>query len=261
MGDFEDADVFGARRTSFGSYAATYDAVRPEWPTATVTWMLGSPATAAVYRVVDLGAGTGKGTRAIAALGHEVIAVEPSDGMREALTASLAALPEEVAGRISTLAGGAEEIPVETSSVDAVTAFQAWHWFDRTAAADECARVLRPGGWLSMGWHHRCEDVGWSRELSDIIQTRANEPADKETPPATATAPEFEPFETELFTHSMRQSVEDLVLHASTWSYVAVHPERDRVIEDVRSLGRRVAGADGMVEIPMLTRCYRMRRR
>jgi hypothetical protein len=59
----------------------------------------------------------------------------------------------------------------------------------------------------------------------------------------------------------MRQSVEDLVLRASTWSYVAIHPERDRVLDEVRALGRRVAGGDGMVEIPMTTRCYRLRRR
>ena len=258
MRDQEAAETFGARRTSFGAYAATYDAVRPEWPTQTVAWMLGSPATGAVCRVVDLGAGTGKGTRAVAALGHEVVAVEPSEGMRQALTASLATLPQEVAGRISTLPGGAEEIPVQTRSVDAVTVFQAWHWFDAEAAAAECARVLRPGGWLSMAWHHRSEDVGWSRELSDLIETHKNEPDDVEAPPA---GPEFDPFETELFTYGMRQSVEELVLHASTWSYVAIHPERDRILEDVRALSHRVADAEGMVEIPMTTRCYRLRRR
>ena len=250
--------MFGARRVAFGAYAATYDAVRPEWPARTVTWMLGSPTTPTVCRVVDLGAGTGKGTRAIARLGHEVVAVEPSDGMREALTASLGSLPKVVAGRISILAGGAEAIPVETRSVDAVTAFQSWHWFDAEAAAAECARVLRPGGWLSMGWHHQSEDVGWTREMSDIVERHKNEPDDQEAPPA---GPEFAPFETELFTYVMRQSVEDLVRQASTWSYVAIHPERDRMLDEVRVLGRRVADAGGMVEIPMTTRCYRLRRR
>jgi SAM-dependent methyltransferase len=258
MNELDGAEVFGARRTSFGAYAATYDAVRPEWPARTVDWMLGSPATAMVCRVVDLGAGTGKGTRAIAALGHLVIAVEPSDGMREALTASLRVLPEEVVGRICALAGEAENIPAEPGSVDAVTVFQAWHWFNAKAASAECARVLRPGGWLSMGWHHRSEDVGWSRDLSDIVERPENQPDDEEAPPV---APEFASSETELFSYRMRQSVEDLVLHASTWSYVAIHPERDRVLDDVRALGRRVADGDGMVEIPMTTRCYRLRRR
>jgi SAM-dependent methyltransferase len=258
MSEAAGAEVFGARRTSFGAYAVTYDAVRPGWPAETVSWMLGSPAADAVCRVVDLGAGTGKGTRAIAGLGHEVIAVEPSDGMREALATSLGNLPAEVAQRITSLSGGAEDLPIETASVDAVTVFQAWHWFDAEAASAECARVLRPGGWLSMAWHHRTEDVGWSRELSDIVERHENQPDDEEAPPV---GPEFEPVETELFAYAMRQSVEDLVRHASTWSYVAIHPERDQVLHDVRALGRRVADGDGVVEIPMTTRCYRLRRR
>ena len=220
--------------------------------------MLGSPTAATVCRVVDLGAGTGKGTRAIAELGHEVIAIEPSDGMRETLRTALESMPAEVAGRITSLTGGAEDIPVDAGSVDAVTVFQAWHWFDAKAAAAECARVLRPGGWLSMAWHHRSEDTGWSRELSDIVERHENQPDDQEAPPV---GPEFEPSETELFSYVMRQSIEDLVLHASTWSFVAILPERDRVLDDVRALGRRVADDDGMVEIPMTTRCYRLRRR
>lgn len=257
MDEPDDADLFAQRRRSFGAYASTYDAVRPDWPATTVTWMLGSPTAATVCRVVDVGAGTGKGTRAVAALGHEVIAVEPSEGMREALAMSLGALPREVARRVSTLSGGAELIPVATGSADAVTVFQAWHWFDAQAAAAECARVLRPGGWLSMAWHQRSEDTGWSRELSEIVGRHDNRPDIEQAP---AVGPELGPAETALFTYRMRQSVEDLVLHASTWSYLAIHPERDRVLDKVRELGRRVADGDGLVEIPMTTRCFRFRR-
>jgi len=151
MSEVGIAEVFGARRTSFGAFATTYDAVRPEWPSATVTWMLGSPTAETVCRVVDLGARDWQGTRAIDALGHDVIAVEASDGMRDALKASLRALPAKVAGPITIVAGGAEDIPI--------------------------------------------------------------------------------------------------------------HPERDRILDEVRALGRRVADAHGMVEIPMTTRCRRLRRR
>jgi len=257
MEDPDGSDLFSARRTAFGAYAATYDAVRPGWPAETVSWMLGSTTAATVCRAVDLGAGTGKGTRAISRLGHQVVAVEPSEEMREVLTASLGTLPDDVARRISVLAGDAEGIPVEDSSVDAVTVFQAWHWFSETAAAAECARVLRPGGWLSMAWHDRSDDVEWSRELSDIVQRGENQADDQEAP---ALGVDFERAEAALFTWGMRQSVEDLVLHASTWSFVAIHPERDRILDDVHALARRVASSDGMVEIPMTTQCYRLRR-
>jgi SAM-dependent methyltransferase len=139
-----------------------------------------------------------------------------------------------------------------------VTVFQAWHWFDAKAATAECARVLRPGGHLAMGWHHRSEDVQWSSELSDIVEHHENPSEHDEAPPQS---PELEPFETALFTYAMKQSVDELVLHASTWSYVALHRERERILDDVRALGQRVADGDGMIEIPMSTRCYRLRRR
>ena len=156
------------------------------------------------------------------------------------------------------MAGGAEAFPAETGSVDAVAAFQAWHWFDSGVAAAECARVLRSGGLLSMGWHFRSEDVEWSRELSDIVEHHAHVPDDQEAP---SVGPEYERSETELFAYRMRQSVQDLVRHASTWSYVATHPDRDRMLDEVLALGRTVADGEGMLEIPMQTRCYRFRRR
>jgi len=155
------AEAFGARRLVFGAFAATYDVVRPEWPSKTVTWMLGSPTTATVCRVVDLGAGTGKGTRSIAALGHEVIAVEPSGGMRDTLAMTLGSLPGMVAARICVMAGDAEDIPVESGSTDAVTVFQAWHSFDAEAAAAECAR------W-GEGWRTAME---WSRSRGPPVAT------------------------------------------------------------------------------------------
>ncbi|HET7304196.1 MAG TPA: class I SAM-dependent methyltransferase [Segeticoccus sp.] len=262
MGQQEDRSTFAARRTSFDALGATYDAVRPDWPSATVSWLLGSPTrngrAHSTLTVVDLGAGTGKGTRAVAGLGADVVAVEPADGMRATLTESLHRLPREVAARVTVRGGGAESLPLADASADVVTAFQAWHWFDQERAAGEAARVLRPGGWLSMAWHHRLEDEGWQRELSSIVEREANQPDDPECPP---TGPEFEPAETELFGYELRQGVDDLVRHASTWSYVAIHPQRDRVLAQVRALGERVAGTDGLLTIPMTTRCYRLRRR
>ena len=42
---------------------------------------------------------------------------------------------------------------------------------------------------------------------------------------------------------------------------IPIHPERDRILDEVRALGRQVADAHGMVEIPMTTRRYQLRRR
>ena len=46
------------------------------------------------------------------------------------------------------IAGTAERIPLDSSSVDAVFVAEAFHWFDSQVAADEIERVLRPRGWL-----------------------------------------------------------------------------------------------------------------
>ena len=104
--------MFGARRASFGAFATTYDAARPEWPSATVTWMLGSPTAGTVCRVVDLGAGDWQGDtcdRRPRARRHRR---RGFGRMRDALTASLRALPAVVAGRITIVAGGAADIPI-----------------------------------------------------------------------------------------------------------------------------------------------------
>jgi len=65
-------------RSSFGAVAAAYAEHRPDYAQAAVRWAL-EPAPGP--RVLDLGAGTGKLTATLVALGAEVIAVEPDPAM------------------------------------------------------------------------------------------------------------------------------------------------------------------------------------
>ncbi len=133
-----DADRHAAQANSFGVAASVYERARPDYPEAAVDWLLpsGSP------RVLDLGAGTGKLTRMIAAGGAEVTAVDPSAGMLERLRRALPDVP--------ALTGTAEQIPLDDGAVDAVLVGQAWHWVDVSRASAEVARVLRPGGRLGL---------------------------------------------------------------------------------------------------------------
>src|ERR1700742_445674 len=69
-----------ARAKSFGAVATAYDAGRPTFPAEALTWILG-PGRG--LQVLDLGAGTGKLAAVAAGLGHDVIAVDPSQEMLE----------------------------------------------------------------------------------------------------------------------------------------------------------------------------------
>src|SRR5438876_726690 len=129
--------------TSFGAVADAYERARPEYPAGAVLWLVGDTPV----DVVDLGAGTGKLTRGLVALGHRVTAVEP---LPEMLAQLRAAVPDA-----TPLSGGAEAIPLADASADVVVCAQAFHWFDQPVALREIARVLRPGGSIALAWNVR----------------------------------------------------------------------------------------------------------
>src|SRR5512142_2443279 len=88
--------AFERRRTSFGAIAGAYASARPDWPGPTAAWLIGadrdSDQVVARRRVLDLGAGTGKLTEPLVAAGHEVIAVDVSEGMLAELRERLPAV-------------------------------------------------------------------------------------------------------------------------------------------------------------------------
>lgn len=93
---------------------------------------------------VDLGAGTGRFTPALAeAFGGPIHGVEPAEGMRRAAEA------DATHPRVTYVAGRAEAIPLPDASADFVLMFLSYHHVaDKPAAAQEIRRVLQPGGRL-----------------------------------------------------------------------------------------------------------------
>ena len=129
-----------------------------------VEWLLADvPA-----RVVDLGAGTGKLTRALVGRAETVVAVEPDPGMRRVLS--------ELLPGTSLLAGTGEDIPLRDGYADAIVVGQAWHWVDPARAVPEVARVLRPGGSLGLIWNDRDEGDPWVQALSALLHEYGTSP-------------------------------------------------------------------------------------
>ena len=84
--------VHPAAATGFARSVEAYERARPEYPPEAIAWLARELDLRAGRTVVDLAAGSGKLTRPLAALGCEVIAVEPVAEMRAAIGPAARAL-------------------------------------------------------------------------------------------------------------------------------------------------------------------------
>lgn len=143
------------RRLSFGAHADAYERARPAWPEEAARWLV--PPDAEL--VVEPGAGTGKLTRAVAALGVRVVAVEPDPRM-------LAVLRDF---GLDGVEGTAEAIPFDDGAADAVLSGSSFHWFELEPALREFQRVLKPAGRFAFGWNHRDVRHPTIAAMSEVI--------------------------------------------------------------------------------------------
>jgi SAM-dependent methyltransferase len=246
-----------ARRTSFGAGAEAYDRNRPGWPAETAAWLTGTEPGGPLHapvEVLDLGAGTGKLTRTLVELGHRVTAVDPSEDMLAVLRRNL---PSVDAHRAP-----AENLPFADGSFDAVTVAQAWHWVDQQRASAECARILRPGGVLSLAWHVQGLDEPWVEQYLELIgepdrATRTRTAEDAEDLPLPSLPPPFGPVVAATFEFRTTMTPEVLAQLTASFSYVAVRPDLEHLLGQVVALGRRAAGPEGTVLLDYRTHCYR----
>ncbi|XVU30343.1 class I SAM-dependent methyltransferase [Actinoplanes sp. CA-054009] len=230
---------------SFDAAAQAYQRGRPPYPVSAVEWAVPRGAR----RVLDLGAGTGKFTKLLVDARLDVVAVEPSAAMRDQLAASVP--------RAAVFEGSAERIPLPDASVDAVVVAQAWHWVDPREALPEVARVLRPGGTLSLVWNIRDHREPWVALLDNILHQHTRQEIDTE--------PELgEPFgraeRTEIrWRHTLSRA--ELLDMVTSRSYVIVlaEPQRRELlgrVEELMDTHDDLKGRDTF-DLPYVTRCTR----
>ncbi|MCI4347696.1 MAG: class I SAM-dependent methyltransferase [Thermoplasmata archaeon] len=145
----------------FQRAASRYDRARPEAPPAAIDALVRSLKISRQSTVVELGAGTGKLSRLLVPRSGTYLALEPVPAMREQFRRALPSVP--------IVGGMAEMLPIHPSSVDAIVAAQAFHWFDVPRAMREMHRVLRPGGTVGLLWNVRDESVEWVHQVTEII--------------------------------------------------------------------------------------------
>jgi SAM-dependent methyltransferase len=254
----EQNDTTAVLSKSFGAVADDYNRLRSGPPSEALDFLLPEDASDAL----EIGAGTGILTRLLTQRVPHVTAVEPDDRMRAVLAASERA--------VEAVRGQAEEIPVADSSYDVVIAQSAWHWVDEARAVPEVARVLRPGGRLSLAWTGTDRSVDWMRslwaggiELSSDETTGIDQRRRRRhmvNPDAGGPSPFGEP-ETRLFRWSRLMTKDDLVALAATYSAVITMADEERrahLDAMMRYLNTHepFSGTD-VIDVPMRSYCWR----
>ena len=234
-----DGQRWRERAGSFGAAADVYDRSRPTYPVEAVRFVLPEDA----QRVLDLGAGTGKLTQVLLGLGLDVVAVEPSQQMRD-----------RIPPRAEVLGGAAEQIPLEDASVDAVLVGQAFHWFEERAALAEIARVLRPGGTVGLLWNVMDDSVEWVRQVTELFGAEDLVSHMDGAPPFAGRADLADP-EHDEFEHVQSVDEDQLVDLVASRSVLTALPEDERL--EVLAKVRQLSPDDEPFALPYITDAWR----
>jgi SAM-dependent methyltransferase len=243
---------------SFGAIADEYDRLRPGPPDAALDWLV--PASAQV--VVDVGAGTGLLSRALARRVAQVVAVEPDDRMRAVLRSR--------SPGVEVLAGQGEALPLPDASADGVFVSSAWHWLDPDLAVPEISRVLRDGGRLGVLWTSIDREAGWLRTLrrsggrrtapiDDVGHEQGRGDGER---PNRVVLPDGAPLRdvaTQLFQFTRPMAPDSLVELLGTYSGMITAGEQDRDAAfacAAQALAERFPGAS-QIDVPMASWCWR----
>ena len=154
----------------FDGLAELYARHRPSYPEAALAALVAAcrEVEARAPFLIDVGAGTGIATRALAdVLGPDwrFVGIEPSDDMRRTAVAQSAAYRN-----VSFQSGAAEALPFADGEVGAIMVAQALHWFDRPAFYHEAERLLAPGGPLFVVFNDRDERSKLFQAFEDLME-------------------------------------------------------------------------------------------
>ena len=206
---FASAARKGALADAFQEQGQDYDRLRPGYPDDMIDAILEqvpSGPDGGAARAIDLGAGTGKLSWALAGRGLDVTALDTSAAMLETALRRVPSAPDgehsasadgapatgplthaaPVAGApthaapahtpstaeaptLTTHLAPAESTGLPADSAELITVAQAWHWFDAQAASAEVTRLLTPGGVLALVWNMLDVTIPWVHRLSRIM--------------------------------------------------------------------------------------------
>ena len=168
-------DIDNTRR--FTDRAEYYATCRPGYPDDVIEYLRRDASLDSQAVVVDVGSGTGLASQLFLRHGHAVHGVEPNPEMRRAA--------EELLLRrypmFRSVEATAERTSLPDGCADVVVTASAFHWFNPVAARAEFARILKPGGIVTvMGNGRRKDSSPFMRAYDELVRkyqvrTRAHE--------------------------------------------------------------------------------------
>jgi ubiquinone/menaquinone biosynthesis C-methylase UbiE len=127
----------------FETIAEDYDRVRPDYPGELVD--IACAGLGPGSGVLEIGCGTGKLTRDLAARGLRIEAVDPGEGM--------VAVARRAAPQATFHIARFEDVDLPAGSFEAAFSATAFHWVDPRLGWAKVARLLRPDGTFALFGH------------------------------------------------------------------------------------------------------------
>jgi SAM-dependent methyltransferase len=158
--------TFADAKQRFSNRVADYVRYRPGYPVAVLDLLRTDCGLRSGHVIADIGSGTGFLSELFLKNGNRIYGVEPNSEMRQAGEEYLASYDG-----FSSIEGSAESTTLGDSSVDFITAGQAFHWFMPVAARQEFSRILRPAGWVVVLWNdRRIGDAPFGRAYESLLE-------------------------------------------------------------------------------------------
>jgi SAM-dependent methyltransferase len=231
------------RALSFGTDATAYELHRPGYPESIIEQILGY-AELPIKTALELGAGTGKATRMVAAHGIAVLASEPDERMLAVLQQQTAGLP------VTPIVGTFEDlsVPELAGRVELLYSAAAFHWTDPATRWDRAAAILPIGGTAAFfGGELELTDPDVLARFNEAIGDRADHQAGVPMPgnpegwkwPASELMldPRFAAIEQHQVPRRLQLGLDDFIGHIGTQSrFLIMEPDvRRRTFDEIRS--------------------------
>lgn len=228
--------------TRFSDKAENYTKYRPVYPDAVIDKILENLTSLNKIVAADIGAGTGIAARQLANQGVNVIAIEPNSAMREAA---------ETHQNVEWKEGTAEATNLPDASVDLITSFQAFHWFNPQPTLREFRRILKPKGRLAIVFQDINREDEFTQDYWQIISKAANNrpPTDlsSKIEPLRRSS-DFEYIDCYKFPYKQELDLSSLIGLAKSVSFISSEETvQKQLVDDLEDLFQRFCNSDGFV--------------